>query len=135
MAEGIRQGVDQRAARLLADADRRGHGPYHVLGLVQITELDEPGAVGEVAGHGVEQPERQPRLADAAGAAQRHRPHHVQEATQLADLGRTADETAELFRPAERPHYGSSSIRGTASGAWSHASAPTTVSPASPQDG
>ena len=99
MPEGLGERVEQRPAWLLVDADDGGQPGHDVLGLPQVAELDEPGAVREVARDGVEQPEREPRLADAAGAAQGHRAHHAQQLTQLADLGRAADETAELFRP------------------------------------
>jgi hypothetical protein len=90
------QCLQQRLPAFLHDADGSCDASDEV-GLLQVTELDEPHAVGEVAGQCREHPHGQPRLPDAASAAQRQGTGGPQQVTQLGEFALTPDEAIRFF--------------------------------------
>ena len=99
----VRERVEQRHARFLFHPDGRRHRGHHQLGPLQVTKLDEPCAVREVAGQGGQQALQQPGLADPARAAQRDGPHAARELAELMELALPADEAVGLVAPADPP--------------------------------
>src|SRR5262249_27220135 len=71
----------------------------HEIGLPQVAQIDEAASVGERARHGMQDPQRQPGLADAARTAQGERPGHAQQLTQLREFAFTAHEAVWFLGP------------------------------------
>ena len=68
------QRIHRRAAGLVGQAQRAGHGDGHDVGVGDRREVDVPHPVAELVGYLGRDLHRQTRLADAARAGQRHQP-------------------------------------------------------------
>ena len=98
-ARGHRIGerVEQRPAGLLADTQRRRHPGDHQVGLPQVAQVHEADAIGERPHHGEQDPQGQPGLPDTARPAERERPGHAQQFTQLPELVFAAHEVVRFL--------------------------------------
>jgi hypothetical protein len=79
-----------------ADGQRRRLRHEH--GVAEARQVDEPSAVGQLRPRVRRDLERQPRLAAAPGAGERHEPGAAQQARDLRALALTADERGQLAR-------------------------------------
>ena len=100
--QGAGQRVRQRVTGLGLNADDGGHPGDDQVWLPQVAQFDRVDPVSEVPGHGGQQPQRQPGLADPARAAQGQRPGAVQRVTQAAELAFPPDEPVWLLRQGRR---------------------------------
>jgi hypothetical protein len=95
--QGVGKRFKQRPPGLLAHADHRGHPRDHLVGLPQVSQLDEPHPVGKLICYSGQHPQRQPGLPDTARPAQRQGTRLTQQVAQLAKLTLTADEAIRFF--------------------------------------
>ena len=80
---------------LLGHPHHAGDRRDHQGGIGERRQIDEPDAIGEALRHLLRGGQRQTRLADAAGADQRHQAHVV--------LGEEAAEEGQLILPPDQP--------------------------------
>ena len=98
----LRHRLQQRPARLFAHAQHlRGLG-RHERAVAQRREVDEPDAVGKLAGHLGRHLQAQPRLAQPAHAQQGDQARRPQRRLQLVEFTVTAQERGALLRQVVR---------------------------------
>ena len=102
LAEGIEQGVEQRAATLVLNAENCSDGGGHLLGMSDGRQLDEPDSLGvttEQLGSGLQ---RKACLARTAGAGERDEPGRLDEGLHVGQLPLAPDEQARQGRQVVR---------------------------------
>ena len=98
LADRLDQGVQQRAVRVRRDAEHLGHGGGDEAGVLQRGEIGEPHAVAGTVRHPGRDLEREPGLARAARAGERHQARAGDQAAHFGQLGVPADEARHLDR-------------------------------------
>ncbi len=101
----VSQRVPQRAPGLAVHPDQGGHPGHDQVRLPQVAQFDHVHPVGEVPGHGGQQPQGQPGLPDPARAAQGEGPGPAQRVTQVAEFALPPDEPVWLLGQLSRPCF------------------------------
>ena len=96
--EGRLQTVDRGCRTVEVDAQGAGDDGGHQLRIGKRRKLREPYAVGIVGDHAGAGLDREPRLADAARARQRHQAMSLQTGLDLFEIGFPADQCSRLTR-------------------------------------
>ncbi len=92
-----RQGLDRRSRPAQSDAQDLCDDGADQLAVTEWSELGEPDAVGVATEQVVAGRDRKTRLADPAGAGQRHQPMPLQPRRDLGEVGVPADQAGQLL--------------------------------------
>ena len=93
----VAERLEQRAPGLFGDPDDRRYARDHQVGLLQVSQLDEPDPVGKLRRGQGQEPQREPGLPDAPGAAQGQRARSAQHLAELGELPLPADEAIRFL--------------------------------------
>jgi hypothetical protein len=100
--ERLRDALRREFAAVKIEPDRRGDGDGHEAGIGKWRKLGQPHTVGKLRQEPARRGDSEPRLADAAGAGQRHEPMRGGKAQDLVENVIPANQLGNRLRQVRR---------------------------------